>query len=300
MTKQKRGFWLFLFSLIPGAGEMYMGFRKQGISIMLLFWGVIAVAAGTGFGWILMFLPILWFYSFFNVHNLKSLSEEEFYSIEDTYVLHLDQLIGDADILISKHRSIAAGLLIFFGVSILWNNFTDFVRWFLPNPFAEMISHISYRLPQLIIAVAIIAAGCYILAHKKDQLEDDYKNAESEEHYWEPYRPYQQSGPTRTEQEYKAENTSAPFSGRPFSKPEMTPDSINSQKDFDTQQIFEPYKASKPQQTFEAHKTSTSQQTLEAHKASTSQQTFESHNPDEASPSTDSIAETTPDTSIQE
>ena len=40
MQKQKRGFWLFIFSLIPGAGEMYMGFKKQGISIMFLFWGV--------------------------------------------------------------------------------------------------------------------------------------------------------------------------------------------------------------------------------------------------------------------
>lgn len=29
MQKQKRGFWLFIFSLIPGAGEMYMGFKKQ-------------------------------------------------------------------------------------------------------------------------------------------------------------------------------------------------------------------------------------------------------------------------------
>ena len=42
MQKQKRGFWLFIFSLIPGAGEMYMGFKKQGISIMFLFWGVFA------------------------------------------------------------------------------------------------------------------------------------------------------------------------------------------------------------------------------------------------------------------
>ena len=47
MQKQKRGFWLFIFSLIPGAGEMYMGFKKQGISIMLLFWGTIALASIT-------------------------------------------------------------------------------------------------------------------------------------------------------------------------------------------------------------------------------------------------------------
>ena len=35
MKKQKHGFWVFIFSLIPGAGEMYMGFKKQGISIVL-------------------------------------------------------------------------------------------------------------------------------------------------------------------------------------------------------------------------------------------------------------------------
>lgn len=38
MPKQKRGFLLFICSLIPGAGEMYLGFFKQGISIMTLFW----------------------------------------------------------------------------------------------------------------------------------------------------------------------------------------------------------------------------------------------------------------------
>ena len=31
MKKQKHGFWVFIFSLIPGAGEMYMGFKKQAI-----------------------------------------------------------------------------------------------------------------------------------------------------------------------------------------------------------------------------------------------------------------------------
>ena len=50
MKKQKHGFWVFIFSLIPGAGEMYMGFKKQGLSIMLLFWGSIALASITGLG----------------------------------------------------------------------------------------------------------------------------------------------------------------------------------------------------------------------------------------------------------
>ena len=60
MKKQKHGFWVFIFSLIPGAGEMYMGFKKQGLSIMLLFWGSIALASITGLGWLAMFLPVIW------------------------------------------------------------------------------------------------------------------------------------------------------------------------------------------------------------------------------------------------
>ena len=49
MKKQKHGFWVFIFSLIPGAGEMYMGFKKTGtLVIMLLFWGVDRTGIHTG------------------------------------------------------------------------------------------------------------------------------------------------------------------------------------------------------------------------------------------------------------
>lgn len=193
MTKQKHGLWVFLFSLIPGAGEMYMGFRKQGLSIMLVFWGTIALASVVNFGWLIMFLPILWFYSFFNVHNLKSLSEEDFYSVEDTYILHLDQFIGSTDSAIKKHRTVVAIILIIFGVSILWNNFTDLLFFILPEPINSFLSTLFYQLPGSVIAVAIIAAGIYLLRNKKQQLDQEEKAAAGEEHYWEPYRPYQQS-----------------------------------------------------------------------------------------------------------
>lgn len=53
MTKKKSGFLTFCFSLMPGAGEMYMGFMKQGVSIMAFFWlliffgGIFQYGAGT-------------------------------------------------------------------------------------------------------------------------------------------------------------------------------------------------------------------------------------------------------------
>ena len=191
MTKQKHGCLLFLASLIPGAGEMYMGFRKQGVSIMLLFWGVLAFGSITGIGWLIFFLPILWLYSFFNVHNLKSLSEDDFYSVEDTYILHLDQFIG-TDGAIKKHSTVAAVLLIIFGVAILWNNVTDILYWLFPGFLRDFLSTIFYQLPGTVIAIAIIAAGVYLLRSGKQEADEELAKENQEEHYWEPYRPYQQ------------------------------------------------------------------------------------------------------------
>lgn len=194
MQKQKRGFWLFIFSLIPGAGEMYMGFKKQGISIMFLFWGVFAIGACTGMDWLVFLIPIIWFYSFFNVHNLKSLSEEEFYSIEDSYVLHMDELAGDISSLLKHHGKITAILLIFLGASILWNTLIDFLYMILPGYLADVIGRFTYHLPQLVIAAAIIFTGIYILTRKKDALDEEQPDSfTEEEHYWTPYRPYQQN-----------------------------------------------------------------------------------------------------------
>lgn len=214
MQKQKRGFWLFIFSLIPGAGEMYMGFKKQGISIMLLFWGVFAVGSCTGMDWLIFLIPIIWFYSFFNVHNLKSLSEEEFYSVEDSYVLHMDKLIGDVDTLLTHHRKLTAIVLIVFGASILWNNLVDFFYMILPGYLANVLGTFAYHLPQLVIAVAIIFAGIYILTRKKDALDKEQQKSDpfsEEEHYWTPYRPYQQDirDSENTDNTWKNTNASA-------------------------------------------------------------------------------------------
>ena len=221
MQKQKRGFWLFIFSLIPGAGEMYMGFKKQGLSIMLLFWGVFAVCSFTGMDWLIFLIPILWFYSFFNVHNLKSLSEEEFYSIEDSYVFHMDELAEDINSLIRHHRKLTAILLIIFGASILWNNIVDFFYMILPGYLADVLGTFAYHLPQLVIAVCIILAGIYILTRKKDELDDEQQNSsKEEEHYWTPYRPYQQNMNDMPHMDVK---TNTPAAQQPTEQQNSTP-----------------------------------------------------------------------------
>ena len=63
-------------------------------------------------------LPIpdsVWFYSFFHTNNLNSLSDEEFYSLEDDYLIHFSDISSNQDT-VKKHYKLIAGCLIFFGI----------------------------------------------------------------------------------------------------------------------------------------------------------------------------------------
>lgn len=195
MPKQKRGFLLFLCSLVPGAGEMYMGFFKQGLSIMALFWGSIAVASAINLPYLIFLLPLVWAYSFFHVHNLKGLSEEDFQKQADTYVLHLDSILENTEKLAPKSYKILAVFLIIFGISIAWNSFCDLVYWIFPESIADAAATVMYKLPTIVVGLFIILVGYHILTGKVKAfraISDENKQPENQEHYWQPYRPYEQ------------------------------------------------------------------------------------------------------------
>lgn len=175
MTKKKSGFLTFCFSLVPGAGEMYMGFMKQGVSIMAFFWMLIFLAAFLNMGPVLFILPILWCYSFFNVHNIRGLSDEEFYALEDDYLFHFDRVLP-AERWNKKQNNLLAGLLIIIGVVILWNNLTDYMRWMFPS---EIYWNIVDAVPQVAISALFIWGGINLIRGKKKELED--KSLEQEE-----------------------------------------------------------------------------------------------------------------------
>ena len=87
MKQQKKGkFLTFMFSFIPGAAEMYMGFMKQGISLMALF---VVNIIGLAYGLEELFVPAMiltWFYCFFHARNLAVLPEEAFNALEDAFI----------------------------------------------------------------------------------------------------------------------------------------------------------------------------------------------------------------------
>ncbi len=168
MTKKKSGFLTFCFSLVPGAGEMYMGFMRQGVSIMALFWLLIFLAAFLSIGPVLFILPILWCYSFFNVHNLRGLSDEEFYAIEDDYLFHIDRVLPQGR-WSKKQNNLFAVALIIIGIVILWSNLTNYMRWMFPS---DIYWTIVDAVPQVTIAVLLIWGGLNLIRGKKKELDD--------------------------------------------------------------------------------------------------------------------------------
>ena len=172
MTNKKSKFLTFFISMIPGAGEMYLGFYKLGASIMVLFFGGCAVF-GYLFQPLLSFLPVLWFYSFFHTHNLNSLPDDEFYALEDDYLFHIQpsQVSG----LAVKYRKPLAFLLIFMGVSIVWGNVCDILsaiaRLFIwSDAIMSVIRYWTNALPQLAAAALIIWLGWRLIQNKKETL----------------------------------------------------------------------------------------------------------------------------------
>ena len=63
MARQKNKILMFLFSLIPGAGQMYMGFMKQGLSLMTSCATLCAVGIWLDIKPLLFFAPISLYWS---------------------------------------------------------------------------------------------------------------------------------------------------------------------------------------------------------------------------------------------
>ena len=176
MRHKKNRFWTFLFSLFPGAGEMYMGFMKQGVSLMTLFLGSCVFCAFFQFDAGLFILPIIWFYSFFHVHNLKALSDEEFSQVEDDYLFHMpDQM----DLWRTRKKQIfLAWSCIIIGSYALWRVILDMLQELLPW---EVLSHIysfSYLMPQIILSILLIGLGIHLIKGKKEQLDSEKSEEE--------------------------------------------------------------------------------------------------------------------------
>ena len=183
MQKKKSRFWLFIWSLVPGAGHMYLGFMKMGISLMLGFMALIAVAAITNLGVLAIFPVAVYVYSFFYANNLGALDDAEFYAVKDQYLFGLEGLDSLEKMRVSiskKYRKVTAAVLIIVGVIVIWqtvfNLLYDIFGW---NYLRTIYYFTRDELPRIVFGIAIIWFGISLIRGKKiDSIGDEQDSHE--------------------------------------------------------------------------------------------------------------------------
>lgn len=171
MIKKKSAFLTFCCSLLPGAGQMYMGFMKRGISLMASFFLLIFLSVWLECGPLLLAVPIIWFFAFFDTHNLRSVPDDKFYSLQDDYILMPDIAKKGMQSINGKYRKVIAVALIVIGFTLLWNNFFDILRGLLPSYVLSSLYRLGRNFPQILIGIAIIALGVILIRGKKTDLD---------------------------------------------------------------------------------------------------------------------------------
>ena len=190
MTRKKGKLMTFLWSLIPGAGEMYLGFFKTGVSLMAAFVILLSLSGFLQLNVLSLLAPVVWFYSFFHANNINALPDDEFYALEDDYLVHMEDIRKNS-LFFKTHRKFTAACLICFGISVLWSNlyrllFSHLLPIIaLPEQAEEILYSLASAIPQSVVAVAVIAAGILLLRSKLKELnggEDETSQPAPESH----------------------------------------------------------------------------------------------------------------------
>ena len=86
---KKNGILTLLFACIPGAGQMYQGYMKRGLSLITMFCLFIILGSTTGLDALVVGCIVVYMYSFFDTLNLRAqLAAEK--APEDDYLVHFN------------------------------------------------------------------------------------------------------------------------------------------------------------------------------------------------------------------
>ena len=167
---QKNGILTFLFAFIPGAGQMYQGYMKRGLSLILMCCAICMVAALISPA--AFFLIVVWMYSFFDTFNLRAQIATGTAPTDD-YLVHFDPKDKRLVQMMLDSHKLVGWALIAFGVliayeNILMNALNDLMwRWGKDNPFFRAFYLVMDQLPQVVVCVALIVCGIWLVKGPK-------------------------------------------------------------------------------------------------------------------------------------
>lgn len=183
---KRNKFLTVLFACLPGAGHMYMGFMKLGLSFMCLFFGLIALVClienilYLDVVAVLFVLPIIWFYSFFDCINKRFCSDEAFQALEDHFLftdnIQLPKFHGFSIFKTRAPRMVTGAMLLLGGINMLVRNLLRLLEmdnW--DNLVYRVLVRILNYLPQVAISIGIILLGIWLIMGKRREIQAEYQ-----------------------------------------------------------------------------------------------------------------------------
>ena len=200
---KKNGILTFLFAFVPGAGQMYQGYMKRGLSLITLFF--LCIMAGMLLEPLVLTALIVWMYSFFDTFNLRA----QFIAgtaPADDYLVHFNT--KDARLTLffrDSHKLLGWGLIALGGLvayeNVIMRVFGDVMwRWGQNNPVFRAFYLMLDELPQIVTCVALIVCGLWLVRGPKGKKVHRKKAEESEDEDFREYTAAEADAPEAPEE----------------------------------------------------------------------------------------------------
>lgn len=200
---KKNGILTFLFAFVPGAGQMYQGYMKRGLSLITLLF--LCIMAGMLLEPLVLTALIVWMYSFFDTFNLRA----QFIAgtaPADDYLVHFNTKDARLTLFFRDSHKLVGWALIALGAMVAYQNiimrvFGDVMwRWGQNNPVFRAIYLMLDELPQIVTCVALIVCGLWLVRGPKGKKVHSKKAEEPEDEDFREYTAAEADAPEAPEE----------------------------------------------------------------------------------------------------
>lgn len=182
---KKNGILTFLFAFVPGAGQMYQGYMKRGLSLITMF--CLCIMAGMLLEPLVLTALIVWMYSFFDTFNLRA----QFIAgtaPADDYLVHFNTKDARLTLFFRDSHKLVGWALIALGAMVAYQNIIMRVlgdvmwRWGQNNPFFRAVYLMLEQLPQIVTCVALIVCGLWLVRGPKGKKAEEPEDEDFREY----------------------------------------------------------------------------------------------------------------------
>lgn len=200
---KKNGILTFLFAFVPGAGQMYQGYMKRGLSLITMFF--LCIMTGMLLEPLALTALIVWMYSFFDTFNLRAQFIAETAPADD-YLVHFNTKDARLTLFFRDSHKLVGWALIALGGLVAYENvimrvFGDVMwRWGQNNPVFRAFYLMLDELPQIVTCVALIVCGLWLVRGPKGKKVHRKKAEEPEDEDFREYTAAEADAPEAPEE----------------------------------------------------------------------------------------------------